>query len=161
MAVYQFQFVLLPMKGISRVHSDKVDFLDEFAARVPDAHIDLDAELPNYWEGFDKNPLQQVIESFLPQCKSWSEEALMYGDSKNDLIEIWHDTVDVSLDARSLNKALLLAIIDVAQAQNYKIVLKDGGKVISPNLEEVVAGLNSSSAMKFLRDPAGFFKGCR
>lgn len=161
MAVYQFQFVLIPSAGISRLHAGKVDFIGEYAARDIDAEVDLDEESPNYWEGIDKKPLQQVIEGLLPACESWSEDALMYGDSEGDHIEIWDNTVDVSLDARNLNASLLLAIIAAAQTQNCKLVLKDGGKVIAPNLDEVTAGLNESSAMKFLRDPAGFLKGAR
>lgn len=161
MSVNQFQFVLIPSYGIARLHSGNVDFIDEYAARPLDIEVDLDEESPNYWEGIDKKPLQEAIEGLLPACDSWSDEALMYGDSGGDHIEIWDNTIDVSLDARNLNASLLLAIIALAQAQNCKLVLKDGGKVIAPNLDEVVAGLNESSAMKFLRNPAGFLKGSR
>lgn len=161
MAIYQFQFVLIPSDGIARLHSGNVDFIGEYAARHIDAEVDLDEESPNYWEGIDKKPLRHVIENLLPVCESWSEEASMYGDSEGDHIEIWNNTIDVSLDARNLNASLLLAILAVAQAQNCKLVLKDGGKVIAPNLEEVVAGINESSAMKFLRNPVDFFNGRR
>lgn len=161
MAVYQFQFVVIPSAGIARLHTGKVDFIGEYAARHIDAEIDLDEESPNYWEGIDKKPMQQVIEGLLPACESWSEDALMFGDSEGDHIEIWDNTVDVSLDARNLNASLLFAVIAAAQIQNCKLVLKDGGKVIAPNLDEVTTSLNESSAMKFLRDPAGFFKGAR
>jgi hypothetical protein len=161
MAVYQFQFVLIPAAGIARIHSDNVDFIEEYATRNPDAEVDLDEESPNYWEGIDKKPLQETIAGLLPVCESWSEEAVMYGNSEGDHIQIWDNTVDVALDARNLSAPLLVAITDAARAQDCKLVLKDGGKVISPNLDEVVAGLNASSAMRFLRDPAGFLKGCR
>lgn len=161
MAVYQFQFALLPAVGITRLHTGDVDYIGEYAARDPDAEINLDEESPNYWAGIDKIPLQKIIGDLLPGRESWSDEAFMYGDSKRDHIEIWDDTVYVSLDARNLNVPLLRAIVAAAHDHNCKLVLKDGGKVIFPHLADVLAALDNSSAMKFLRDPAGFLEGAR
>jgi hypothetical protein len=158
MGVYQFEFAVIPAVGIIRIHGCIVDFIDQFAAHKFDTEVDLDADLLDYWEGVDKLQWQHAIEGWLPSCASWSTEALMYGDSGGDRIEVWDSFIHVALDVRNLNAALLLAIIDTAQAQNCKFVLKDQGHVISPNLDEVVDRLNSSSAMKFLRDPVGFTK---
>ncbi len=160
MAVWQFQFELVPVQGILRIQGEPVCALPQFAAMDPGAEYDEDQEYPNYWEGVDMAPVHKAIEQLLPKGAPWSDDATMYGDSKTDDIQVWDDTVGVRLDCRKFRVELLEAVLNVAKDFGCVLALKEGGRVIAPEMPLVLGALRESSAVRFIRDPAGYLEGC-
>jgi len=158
MAVWQFKFTIVPVAGILRGHGKMVDVLPQFAARTPDAIFADEDEFPNYWEGIDSTPMKELAERLLPLAESWSDEATMYGNTKTDDIQIWEDSVDVRLDCSNLNLTLLDAIVSAAREWNCCLVLCEGGRIVSPNLQLLIDAVNASSAMKFVKNPKAFLE---
>ncbi|MES2325128.1 MAG: hypothetical protein V4633_22970 [Pseudomonadota bacterium] len=158
MAVWQFKFTVIPLAGILRVHGGMVDVLPEFAARLPDALFDEEEVFPNYWEGIDQTPMHTLAKSVLPLAQSWSYEATMYGNTKTDDIQIWEDSVNVRLDCRNLNVALLAAVVFAASEQNCCLVLCEKGRIISPVLDLVLDAVYASSASRFVKNARAFLE---
>ncbi|MFB9244591.1 hypothetical protein IV454_12690 [Massilia antarctica] len=158
MAAWQFAFVVIPVAGIIRMHGRMVDVLPEFAARMPDASFDADQACSNYWQGIDNTSMHGMAKSMLPVATSWSDEATMYGNSTADDIQIWEDSVNVRLDCRNLNVALLTAVLDASCAANCCLVLLEGGRIIAPVPQLVTDALHASAAARFVDNPRRFLQ---
>ena len=156
MAIWQFAFELVPVAAMVRLHGAVPAVLDQYAAHVPDAHFDPDEEFPNYWHGFDKACLNQAVEKLLPRCVSWSDEATMYGDLQGSDIQVWGDSVAVRLDCRDFNAALFEGVLELARQFDCMLALKDGGTIIAPHRQAVLAAIMQSPAVRFLSDPAAY-----
>ncbi len=156
MAAWQFKFSIVPVAGIFNVHGAMVAMIPELAAHVPDALIDEDEDFPNYWDGIGKEWVHTLAQRLLPQAASWSSDAIMYGHSRTDDIQIWEDSVDVRLDCANLDIDLLKEVVNAASDANCCLVLAEGGKVIAPTLDQVIDALSKSSASRFVKDPKGF-----
>ena len=159
MAAWQFQFSLLPVAGILRLHGKVVTTLPEYDMRNPDAPIKELSDFNNYWEGIRMpSPWIESLERLLPQKKSWSDEAKMFGDDESDNIEVWNDDINCSIDVRNLNMPLVISIVQIANHMQCKIILKDGGLLIDPDIFKVTSELKNSRAMRLVTDPIGFLK---
>jgi hypothetical protein len=158
MAVWQFQFTVIPVAGIIKIHGEMVGVIPQFAARMPDAIFDEHKVYPDYWEGIDKTAIHALVKRLLPVAESWSDEAFMYGNSKIDDIQIWEDSVYVRLNCSSLNVELLENIVAIANDLNYCIVLSEGGRVIAPMMQLMIDAINASSASKFIKNPKAFLE---
>ena len=156
MAAWQFTFSLVPVAGILSVYGEMVDALPEYAARLPDAPFDEDADYPNYWEGIDQTFVHDMAKSVLPLTASWCEDATIYGDTKTDDIQIWEDNVIVRLNCGDLNLALLETIVAAARTNGCCLVLNEAGRIISPEYQLVLDALHASSAARFVKDPRTF-----
>ena len=159
MAIWQFQFSLVPILGIRRVHGKVVTKLPEYATRDPDAPVKELSEFNNYWEDFDfSSDSVKSLQNLLPTKPSWSEDAKMFGSNEGDSIEVWDDDIECSIDVRNLNIPLLSAIVQIANDMQCKIILKDGGRLVDPDIQNVITELENSPATKFVLNPIEFIK---
>lgn len=154
MAVWQFQFSLLPVSGLHEIHGQLPRTVPAYARRDPDAPLMEDGEFDNYWAGIDlHSSLTDPLAQLLPARSSWSDEARMFGDSHSNSIEIWDDVIHVALDVSKLNLPLLGAIVDFASQLDCKLVLRDNGRICHPLLQIVLDELSKSIAAGFVKDP--------
>src|ERR1051326_1769938 len=116
MAVWQFKFYLVPIKGIERVHGHIMPVLEEYRASTPEKLLSLPLEpdqlptYPNYWEGIQKgDETLQAIQTLLPQCESWSEKAIMFCNGDNR-VEVWNDDISCFLDIKNFSSSLLVGL---------------------------------------------------
>lgn len=101
MSAWHYTVYVLPTNGVSRFHG-KVPAVIR-VPRVPfdaSGRIDLERlddktnDMPNYWEESPielTNSLVSQLASWIPETKSWSTEARMFGSSMSDRLSIWHD----------------------------------------------------------------------
>lgn len=158
MSVWQFQFSLLPVAGLNKIHGQLPRTVPAYARRDPNATLMEDDEFDNYWAGVDlHSALTDPLAQLLPARSSWSGDARMFGDEHGDSIEIWNDDISVALDVSKLNLPLLAAIVDFASQLDCKLVLRDNGRVCHPILQIVLDELRKSIAAGFVSDPQGYF----
>jgi len=159
MAIWQFQFSLIPTAGILKAHGGLIATLPEYATRDPDSPVKELSEFNNYWTDIElASPLVGLLEQLLPPKKSWSKDAKMFGCDEKNNIEIWGDDINCAVDVRDLDISLLSSIIEIAKNMQCKIVLKDGGRVIDPDIPKVMDALNNSLSMKFVLDPVRYMQ---
>jgi hypothetical protein len=96
--------------------------------------------------------------SVLPLATSWSDEATMYGNEKTDHLQIWEDSVHVRLDCTNPDLALLAAVAAAAGDANCCLVLRETGRIISPQLDGVADALRASAASKFVNNPRAYLE---
>lgn len=154
MAIWQFQFSLIPVDGIVKHFGEIVPNLSEYQRRLADAPVKDLADFCDYWEGVNRpKELMSALAELLPKRESWSDDALMFGAESSDQIEIWPDDIDCAIDVRTLNWGLVNSIISIAAKLNCKIVLKDDGRVIDPDISAVADAIRDSVAWQFLQAP--------
>ena len=100
MSAWHYNVLLLPLNGILQVH-DKVPAVIR-VPRIPhDEHgrIDMDRlndpsdQMPDYWTDFPEDQLGNLVSqlaSWIPETKSWSSDARMFGDDTTDRLSIWN-----------------------------------------------------------------------
>jgi hypothetical protein len=157
MAAWQFQFSLVPVAGIRRVHGEVVRILPEYRTHIFSAPVKEASDFENYWDGIEMLPAAvEVLKGLLPERVSWSGDAKMFGSEDGNSIEIWEDDINCCLDIRSFDLSLLESLVGIAQMTKCMIVLKDDGRVIDPVLVSIVDEARRSSAAKFLENPSAF-----
>ncbi len=164
MAIWQFKFAMVPSIGIERVHGRLVHVLEEYrvskisGANAPSTGI---ADAKNYWEGLDSSAVAAAMRGILEPAKSWSSDAVMFGDEEGDRVEVWSDDVDCAIDLRSFSAARLESIVDLARMLDCKLVLHGSGQIVEPVLELVLQKVRSSQAYAFCISPVDFLKSNR
>lgn len=156
MAIWHFEFSLIPIAGIYKAHGKMVDFLPEYGQRQPDAPFLEDADFFNYWAGSDlsSGPVR-LLEKLLPQKESWRDNARMYGSKDQSQLEVGNEDIRCIFNVSKLDIPLLTAVINIARELDCKLALKDGGKLIDPDMDMVIEALRNSLAWKFVKDPEG------
>ena len=159
MAIWQFRFSLVPTAGILKTYGGLVDALPEYAQHDPNATVKEVSEFNNYWEGVDfSSPFMKSLESILPPRKSWSDDAKMFGSEDGNKIEVWNDDIVCSIDVRNFDIPFISSILEVARGMQCKVALKDGGRLIDPNLSDLLVEINNSRSMQFVQNPVDFLK---
>src|SRR5262245_32241226 len=92
MAIWQLTFHLVPREAVEQLHGPTAIALAAFRP-VDLETYDENAESPNYWAGRSPRSYTEAVEALLPPRKSWSPDALMFGDEEGDGIELWDDGV--------------------------------------------------------------------
>jgi hypothetical protein len=90
MAIWQFTFHLMPREAVERLHGPTAIVLAEFSVDLE--AYDANAELPNYWAGRSPRSYAEAVEALLPSRKSWTPNALMFGDEEGDDIQLSETT---------------------------------------------------------------------
>lgn len=152
MAIWQFGFFLVPYEGIIRVHGYIPSKLEQFFQY--DGKSELKEEFYDYW-GKDQinNTVVESIREMLPSMKSWSDEALMFGNSESDKIEVWTDDIYCAIDVRSLNLDLISSIMKLANKLDCLIVPKESGNLICPKTAIILNEIGRSKAQRFCENP--------
>lgn len=160
MAIWQFKFSLVPASGIRRIHGSDVGVLREYQVTERSAKPTEIAEMTNYWDG--SGSLRQLALAFsgiLPEIKSWSDEARMFGDDESNKIEVWDDDVNCYIDARIFSDDLMNWIIKLARKFECKLVIHGSGLIIDPDFGILIDQIKDSTAYKFCLNPVEFLKG--
>lgn len=158
MAIWTFNFYLLPEEALIREHGEIPKSLDSYKVRLPDDSIVEPEEDShhNYWEGL--TPSKMVIEfilSKLPATGSWSTDAQMFGDDESHKIEIWHDDLECALDARDADEGWVLFFMQLARMLACKIACVETGKIIDAEESSFWVEYERSRAKWFVEDPKG------
>ena len=163
MAVWHFKFGLIPNSGLRRVLGRTDDVVVPEHVSHPDGprYLEPDelAALPNYWD--DPSMLRQVamvVSSFMPEMKSWSEKARMFGDDEDDRVEVWEDDVSCRIHLGHVDFELLEQILGLARRFDCKLVIHGTGAVTNPDLESLRPHVEASNAYKFCADPERYLR---
>ena len=154
MAIWQLTFHLVPREAVEQLHGPTAIALAAFRP-VDLETYDENAESPNYWAGRSPRSYAEPMEALLPSRKSWSPDALMFGDEEGDGIELWDDGVRVRLDMRQFNEPLARAIVSLAAANDLKLVMARTGRLIPPSYDKLAREIAQSPALRFVLDPGG------
>jgi hypothetical protein len=97
-----------------------------------------------------------AVSSFLPEMKSWSKEARMFGDDEDERIEVWEDDVHCRINMRDVDLDVLEKILSVARRFDCKLAIHGTGAVSAADIASLAPHVETSNAFKFCRDPNGF-----
>ena len=153
MALWQFKFSLLPVKGIAVVHGEIPAELWEY--QPPALHPnDGEPAFPDYWRSAGISPASLTdLTALLPPRRSWSPDAQMYGSEDGDSLEIWLNDIDCRLDMRSFCPGLLERILSVAHQHVCKVVISGTGEVVDPDVTGVLLKAKDSEAFEYCSNP--------
>lgn len=159
MAIWQFKFSLVPFSGMEKVYGRRPTHLPEYGAG-DFSFSGEDSEHPDYWQGRDPGSIAEGrISHILPVMDSWSRDAVMYGDSEGDCIEVWGDEVNCALDMRNFSLKILSDILQIANDSGCALVVHGDGVVIPPDMNVVLGAIKSSGAYAFCISPVDFLRG--
>ena len=118
-----------------------------------------ETEAVDYWVGLDPRQLfpTRLAEVLVP-CKSWSEEALMFGDEEGNDAQVWNDSVYFRIDMRSPDLVLVDSLVNIARDLDCFMVFDDG-RPVEPELNVFIDAMKNSPAVRFVHDPVGFLRG--
>lgn len=154
MAIWQFSFHWVPRDAIVKLHGSDALKLDAYGT-IDLESWDEDKESPNYWIGRSPKSYSTAIEALMPPRKSWSQEALMFGDEEGDDVSLWDDDVNIRLDLRQFNEPLARALVSIAARDDLRLAISETGRLIPPKYEKLAREISKSRAYHFANDPAG------
>ena len=159
MAVWQFAFALAPREGVKRVHGSVPKHIPDHTVDFGNSpeEIDLDQE-PNYWEPIDPRTFAAEIKTILPPTKSWSPDALMFGDDKVHDIDLWQDDVRVRFDLRAIELPLIQNVTSFARKHDLLVIVLESGKILEPEVNMLVDHIKGSQAARFVTRPKRIFR---
>ena len=157
MAVWQFTFHYVERVTVEELYGPDAIVLDAFRS-VDLETFDVDAETPSYWTERSPHSYADAIKSLLPPRKSWSDDALMFGEEDGDSVELWDDDVRIRLDIRQYNEPLVRQLLEIAVAHDLKLAMSGTGRLIAPNYGKLIREIKNSRSMKFILDPEGLFE---
>lgn len=159
MAVWQYDVALVPRAGVIRHHGMIPDELPGFRA-VWHPEQEPEREWPNYWaDGESPEALAEEISAVLRPCRSWSDNALMFGEEEGHKLELWRgESMTFRFDLRKPDLELLRAVVALAQAHDLLWVSDTLGRPTAPELQHVIKDIQASDAYRFCKDPLGYFK---
>ena len=139
MALWQFDFNIVPRVGCSMVESLSVeDILSWKQENISSAEID-----------------------FLEKESCWAKDIVQYGKADETCIEFLYidevlEEISCRLDLRSLSKKMLKDILDYVDKVEGMIFYE--GKCYSPRHDEIIELLKNSNANKFCQNPVSYFE---
>ena len=109
-----------------------------------------------YW---NKEPVNATDVIFLEKIESWSNDIIQYGNLDSTCIELLLEDrriveVSIRLDMRTIDKALLTAVINYIKNMDAEIYYN--GEIIPPSLENFRNIMRTSHAYKYCSDPVNF-----
>jgi len=154
MAIWQFDFYLLPREAAERLHGSSPVVLGALrSSRAQD--MDGDPNPHSYWNGRECYSYENAVAALLPARKSWAPEGLMFGDERSDSIELWDDSFFIRLDMRRFNAALARSIVGLAAADGLMLGMVETGHLLPASYPMLLRQIVQSRALKFARDPIG------
>ena len=160
MAVWQYRGEFIPELWLIAEHGRIPDALENY---LMSEDTDLDAiEDPHCWQETDvPTDIVAQVSAIMPQTKSWTEDALMFGDDKSSDFEIWYeddevDAIHFRWDIREPDLEVLNQIIVLAKRLGAYIVSGDRATVVEPDFLAVLQDIKKSNAYRFCKDPESF-----
>lgn len=105
MAVWQFKFSLMPRRARDEIYGASADTAPEYSANFDPGYIEEANGQRNPW---DIEPVREAVHQelslLLPERKSWSSEASMFGSEEATDLQLWPDEVQIRLDMREFDQ---------------------------------------------------------
>lgn len=148
MAVWQCDFVLVPVRALTHARSDAPagDLLaiDWWAESQPPAD------------------LESRIGRVLPERESWTPDLRTWGVEDGTRIDVWRegdriDSIRVRIDARQIDLQSLREIVGLARHSDAAFLRHDGLFVPATN-EALTSAIDTSAAARFVDDPDAFIR---
>jgi len=151
MAVWQFDFHLLPTEGILRRY--KV-----MPIAIPGADFDqgeLIIGFPTLRE------LEIEFSKILPPLQSWSEQLKQWGHDDGNRIDDSYEesgisSIFVRVDVRSISHLFVVAVLDMARQHALRLRTPDG-RLFQPSYARLLSAIQTSDSFRFVQDPHVFF----
>ena len=130
----------MPRTGIIRVHGCIPEHISvpkpEPQNSLDDLHSIINA-LPDYWAGVTL--IDDAFSTLLPERKSWSLQARMFGNPNGDAIEIWHgptgmDLLKVSYNLYECSLPFVNQSIQAARQEGCLFHSIESGNLLEPSL---------------------------
>jgi hypothetical protein len=154
MAIWQFTFYWVPRDAVERLLGPDTIALAAFSPVDPEMR-DAHAETSNYWAGRSPHSYATDVGALLPPRKSWSQDALMFGDDEGDDVVLWNDDVRIRLDIRAFNEPLARALVSLAARDDLMLAMGQTGRLIWPRYDKLAKEIANSRALNFAKDPVG------
>lgn len=152
MAIWQFDFFLVPTNGILKEHGEIPTILDTFIPSLEE--IDTNKTFIRYWHDADEIvQFGNTIAKYLPEIASWSSDARMFGHEDGTKIEVWDEDVSCRIHASEFDIEWATFFSELSNAYGCKIVIKENGHVIDPTVAELTREFESSTAKRYIEDP--------
>jgi hypothetical protein len=152
MALWQWEFCIVPRST-------------PFSLRVTPKKMDLESyDSTNWWAHFDReDELVEFFDKVLARyCPLGTQDVISWGSDDGDRVhisledkEVWD--ISIRLDLRSLNRDLVIALVEFARKNGYVFYAVDSGTFLEPNAETIFHMIYESRKMKFVRHPEEFF----
>lgn len=154
MAIWQYKFFILPKRAINKIHGEIPEFIEQFMSiDKVDSNFE-NVKIIDYWEK-ESVPVSlfNLISSILNESESWDEDSRLFGDEDGDYIQVWDDDIVVSIDCRNIQINYVNTILTFCKENNFFIVEKGSGEVMSPDTEYFFKKLTSSQSFNYCVDP--------
>ncbi len=153
MAAWHFELSIIPESGLRRIHGEIPETLVEYCK----VSLDTDfGELPshNYWEGInifrDVLPVAKII---LAEEIDRTKTQVRLGTKDGDRFTLWEDEVLFEFDLRNPDLEILESVLRMARRFNCKLAVGEDGRVVGPEMLEVLLFVKISGAFKFVTNP--------
>ena len=162
MAVWRYKGEFIPRLWLIEQHKDIPLFLDNYL--LTDETVVEEIDAPNYWHNrIIPSDFVERVTAILPQRKSWSENAIMFGDERGNDLAIWSgdgliNSVDFRWDLRQPDLGILNHIIALANHLDAYVISGDRASIVEPNVDLVLADIKKSSAYRFCQNPLAFIE---
>ncbi len=105
---------------------------------------------------------ERQLSNFVIQSKSWSKKVEIYGEEDGDCIKVFREnglltSVWIRIDLRQFNRSFADGLLSFARSQKCQLV-SNGGKVISPQMDDFIKSLKSTRAYRFVINPQEYFE---
>lgn len=87
-----------------------------------------------------------TVSSFMPEMKSWSNDARMFGNDEDERVEVWDDDVRCRINLTRVDYELLEQLFALARRFDCKIVASGTGAVSAPDLASLAPHVEASNA---------------
>lgn len=151
MALWQVSFALYPnwhFVGSNDIIETKLDAL-------------LAGNEPAFTDFILPATYQSQIEVLLAPAKSWAPDLELWGDSASDDFSIWRNargigSIEVRLDVRKINDALIAGVLWIAKEWNCTLVEKEHRTICRFSTAELRQLLTGHTSNRATRDPAAW-----
>jgi len=160
MAVWQYKAEIVPTAWIKQRFGEIPKVIPDYGVAEDGSYVEYD-----FWESAEvPNDLADTVATILPPMESWSDDALMFGNVKEDDICLWFDSgrlesIYFRLDIRRFRREVLEAIVELAQSLSCMIISSNDAGILASDYQTMICDIKRSGAYQFCQDPEGFLRG--
>lgn len=104
---------------------------------------------------------QDVLSKILPPSKSWHNDLLTWGDTKQHDIQVWYEYERVSgihirLDLRQNPNNSIVKVVRAAKMLDCKLFFPEFRVIVEANEFELKSAMRKSNAARFVTNPQEF-----
>ncbi len=104
---------------------------------------------------------QDVLTKILPSSKSWHDDLLTWGDTKEHDIQVWYedeiiDGIHIRLDLNRSLDVIVVNVIEAAKDLDCALFFPEFKAIVEANEFELRNAIKKSNAAKFVNNPQEF-----